>query len=142
MSTSRRAFLGASAATAAHVWIPKPVRGYTAAEVSGPVTPHKAGISKWDLDTPALVVDLDKMERNIAKLQRTLWLARASTDEDDATIVSWYLLDWDAEVARLARRYLHDRPKGPAGTSARGRYLGKRFFADCGLLATLNGQLA
>jgi D-serine deaminase-like pyridoxal phosphate-dependent protein len=71
MSTSRRAFLGASAATAAHVWIPKPVRGYTAAEVSGPVTPHKAGISKWDLDTPALVVDLDKMERNIAKLQRT-----------------------------------------------------------------------
>ena len=61
---------------------------------------------------------------------------------DDATIVSWYLLDWDADVARLARRYLHDRPKGPAGTLARGRYLGKRFFADCGLLATLNGQLA
>jgi hypothetical protein len=83
----------------------------------------------------------------IAKLQRTLWLARASIDGEagdagDATIVSWYLLDWDAEVARLARRYLHDRPKGPAGTSARGRYLGKRFFADCGLLATLNGQLA
>jgi hypothetical protein len=78
----------------------------------------------------------------IAKLQRTLWLARADVDGDDATIVSWYLLDWDAEVARLARRYLHDRPKGPAGTSARGRYLGKRFFADAGLLATLNGQLA
>jgi hypothetical protein len=79
----------------------------------------------------------------IAKLQRTLWLARATMDnEDDATIVSWYLLDWDAEVARLARRYLHERPKGPAGTVARGKYLGKRFFADCGLLATLNGQLA
>lgn len=78
----------------------------------------------------------------IAKLQRTLWLARADLDGGDATIVSWYLLDWDAEIARLARRYLHDRPKGPAGTSARGRYLGKRFFADCGLLATLNGQLA
>jgi D-serine deaminase-like pyridoxal phosphate-dependent protein len=31
----------------------------------------KAGISKWDLDTPALCVDLDKMERNIAKMQRT-----------------------------------------------------------------------
>ncbi len=87
----------------------------------------------------------------IAKLQRTLWLARATISHhgrghgnplvDDATIVSWYLLDWDPEVARLARRYLHDRPKGPAGTLARGRYLGKRFFADCGLLATLNGQL-
>ena len=80
-----------------------------------------------------------------AKLQRTLWLARATLDHgdavvDDATIVSWYLLDWDADVARLARRYLHDRPKGPAGTLARGKYLGKRFFADCGLLATLNGN--
>lgn len=67
MSTSRRAFLGASAAAAAHVWIPKPVKGYT-----GPVTPMKAGISKWDLDTPALCVDLDKLERNIAKMQRSL----------------------------------------------------------------------
>jgi 3-hydroxy-D-aspartate aldolase len=71
MSTSRRAFLGASAAAAAHVWIPKPVKGYTAAEL-GPVTPLKVGISKWDLDTPALCVDLDKLERNIAKMQRSL----------------------------------------------------------------------
>lgn len=82
-------------------------------------------------------------ERGLAKLQRTLWLARASIavtgGEPDATIVSWYLLDWDAEVARLARRYLHERPKGPAGTLGRGLYLHKRFFADAGLLATLNG---
>ena len=70
MSTTRRAFIGASAATAAHVWIPTPVKGYTAGN-SGPVTPMKAGISKWDLDTPALCVDLDKLERNIAKMQRT-----------------------------------------------------------------------
>ena len=70
MNKTRRAFLGASAAVAAHVWVPKPVKGYTAAEIV-PVIPHKAGISKWDLDTPALCVDLDKMERNIAKLQRT-----------------------------------------------------------------------
>ena len=75
----------------------------------------------------------------IAKLQRTLWLARADVDRDDATIVSWYLLDWDADVARLARRYLHERPKGPRGTEARGHYLSKRFFADAGLLASLNG---
>jgi hypothetical protein len=87
-------------------------------------------------------------EGTIAKLQRTLWLARASiaspgsageSIDGDATIVSWYLLDWDADVARLARRYLHERPKGPRGTDARGHYLSKRFFADAGLLASLNG---
>src|SRR5688572_4348585 len=71
MSTSRRTFIGASAAAAAHVWIPKPVKGYTAAEI-GPVTPMKPGVSKWDLDTPALCVDLDKLERNITKMQRSL----------------------------------------------------------------------
>jgi hypothetical protein len=75
----------------------------------------------------------------IAKLQRTLWLARADAGDGDATIVGWYLLAWDAHVARLAARYLHERPKGPAGTSQRALYLHKRFFADAGLLATLNG---
>src|SRR5690606_23075871 len=75
----------------------------------------------------------------LAKLQRTLWLARADLPDGDATIVSWYLLEWDATVARLTRRYLHVRPKGPAGTDQRGLYLSKRFFADAGLLATLNG---
>lgn len=78
----------------------------------------------------------------VAKLQRTLWLARTDVDGDDATIVSWYLLEWDSMVARLARRYLHVRPKGPAGTDQRGLYLHKRFFADAGLLATLNGPAA
>jgi hypothetical protein len=78
-------------------------------------------------------------EPALAKLQRTLWLARSDVGASDATIVSWYLLDWDPEIARLARRYLHERPKGPAGTDARGLYLHKRFFADAGLLATLNG---
>jgi D-serine deaminase-like pyridoxal phosphate-dependent protein len=71
MKSSRRAFIGAGAATAAHVWIPKPVKGYTAEEILTPVTPMKAGISKSELDTPALCVDLDKLERNIAKMQRT-----------------------------------------------------------------------
>lgn len=75
----------------------------------------------------------------VKKLQRTLWLARADLEDGDATIVSWYLLEWDARLAQLARRYLHDRPKGPAGTDQRGVYLNKRFFADAGLLATLNG---
>ncbi len=80
---------------------------------------------------------------SLAKLQRTLWLARATvsagSSAPDATIVSWYLLEWDPEIARLARRYLHERPKGPAGTTGRGLYLHKRFFADAGMLATLNG---
>jgi D-serine deaminase-like pyridoxal phosphate-dependent protein len=70
MKTSRRAFVGASAATAAHLWIPKSVNGYTAEEVMGPVKPQQSGISKWDLDTPALCVDLDKLQRNIDKMQR------------------------------------------------------------------------
>ncbi len=85
-------------------------------------------------------------ERGLAKLQRTLWLARATLSDGagdpDATIVTWYLLEWDADIARLARRYLHDRPKGPRGTTARGLYLHKRFFADAGLLACLNGASA
>jgi hypothetical protein len=80
-------------------------------------------------------------EPALAKLTRTLWLARCDIrPASDATIVSWYLLDWDPDVARLARRDLHDRPKGPAGSTARGLYLHKRFFADAGLLATLNGD--
>jgi hypothetical protein len=78
-------------------------------------------------------------EPALAKLARTLWLARSDVGRADATIVSWYLLDWDPDVARLVRRYLHERPKGPAGTDARGYYLHKRFFADAGMLATLNG---
>lgn len=84
-------------------------------------------------------------EPALAKLSRTLWLARCdvagrAASPGDATIVSWYLLDWDPEIARLARRDLHDRPKGPAGSASRGLYLHKRFFADAGLLATLNGD--
>ena len=71
-NSTRRTFLAASAATAAHVWIPRPVKGYTAAELLAPVTPMATGISKWDLDTPALCVDLDKLEQNIAKMQRSL----------------------------------------------------------------------
>jgi len=88
------------------------------------------------LEDPAIAMT---GEPALAKLARTLWLARASVEPGDATLVSWYLLDWDPEVARLTRRYLHDRPKGPAGTRARGLYLHKRFFAEAGLLATLNG---
>ena len=81
-ASSRRAFLAAPAAGAAHVWIPRPVKGYSTAEVlamtpldsarGGPVTPMGTGISKWDLDTPALCVDLDKFEANLANMQAAL----------------------------------------------------------------------
>ena len=61
---TRRSFLTTTAAGAASVWIPKPVKGYSGGEVraaseEGTLT---VGMSKWDLDTPALCVDLDAME--------------------------------------------------------------------------------
>ena len=74
----------------------------------------------------------------LGKLRRVLWLCRAA-DRAGAALLSWYLLDWDADVARWVRRDLHTRPKGPRGTDARGWYLHKRFFLDAGLYATLNG---
>src|SRR6185436_7043378 len=72
--SSRRSFLSAAGAASAFLWIPKPVKGYTAAEmramtVEGTVKP---GVSKWELDTPALCVDLDKMEKNVATMQAAL----------------------------------------------------------------------
>src|SRR5262245_2270239 len=70
---SRRSFLTAVAGVSTYFWIPKPVHGYTAAAVRvGDGQDAKPGISKWDLDTPALCVDLDKMERNVALMQETL----------------------------------------------------------------------
>ena len=64
----------AFAAASAYFWIPKPVKGYTAAEMRAMTidTRVKPGVSKWDLDTPALCVDLDKMEKNIATMQAAL----------------------------------------------------------------------
>ena len=79
----------------------------------------------------------------LTKLRRVLWMIRApltdATVTDGATFLSWYFVEWDAEIARLVRRDLHTRPKGPRGSSARGWYLHKRFFVDAGLYATLNG---
>ena len=61
--SSRRAFLSSALAASAAVWIPKPVKGYTAAEMRAmPIDVARPGVSKWELDTPALCVDLDEME--------------------------------------------------------------------------------
>jgi D-serine deaminase-like pyridoxal phosphate-dependent protein len=67
-SSSRRTFLTAAAAGAASLWIPRPVTGYSAAEVRRAVA-SDVGLSKWEIDTPALCVDLDKLAQNIAKMQ-------------------------------------------------------------------------
>ena len=71
---SRRAVLSGAAAAAVYFWVPKPVKGYSPVEmrgltVEGVVEP---GIAKSDLETPALCVDLDKMEQNIAAMQTAL----------------------------------------------------------------------
>ena len=103
-----------------------------------PIAQEPSGL--WRIvEDPAIAMVTERTA--LAKLQRTLWLARADLTGDDATIVSWYLLEWDADLARLAHRYLHTRPKGPAGTDQRGVYMHKRFFAEAGLLATLNGPV-
>ena len=71
--SSRRTFLSTAAAASAYVWIPKRVRGYTAAEMRAiSIDAGKPGVSKWELDTPALCVDLDKMEKNVATMQAAL----------------------------------------------------------------------
>src|SRR5438876_2557486 len=68
---SRRNFLMTSGA--ATVWASGTARGYTDGEMrahaeAGDLT----GVSKWDLDTPALCVDLDRFEQNIAAMRKNL----------------------------------------------------------------------
>ncbi len=69
---SRRRFLQASSAAA--LWIPSSVMGYTAAEMrefyaSGSMS---VNVSKWELDTPVLCVDLDLLEANLDKMALTM----------------------------------------------------------------------
>ena len=72
-SVSRRHFLAAGAGAAA-VWIPRPVKGYSAAEMRQQAVNDRieVGISKWDLDTPCLCVDLDRLDRNLDRMQTTV----------------------------------------------------------------------
>jgi hypothetical protein len=100
-----------------------------------PIAADRRGCWRVTEDPAVSMVDASPL----AKLQRVLWLARASLPGGDATFVAWYLLDWDDVVSRLVARDLHTRPKGGAGSTGRGWYLHKRFFADAGLLAALNG---
>ena len=69
---SRRHFL--QGAGAAAVWVPTSVKGYTAAEVRSfdSAGVMEQDISKWELDTPALCVDLDALEANLVTMQQTV----------------------------------------------------------------------
>ena len=71
-SVTRRRFLQAAGATT--VLAPGSVTGYSGAEVAAMTAgaQGQVGISKWELDTPALCVDLDALEANLATMQRTM----------------------------------------------------------------------
>ena len=71
-SLSRRRFL--QSAGAAAVAVPTSIKGFTAAEMRGfdATDVMEADVSKWELDTPALCVDLDALEANLATLQQTV----------------------------------------------------------------------
>jgi len=71
-SISRRRFLQASGAAA--IWIPTSAQGYTSQEMrdfyaNGEMS---VNVSKWELDTPALCVDLDLLEANLDKMATTM----------------------------------------------------------------------
>lgn len=71
-SLSRRRFLQAGGAAA--IWFPGSVAGYTASEMrefyaNGEMS---VNVSKWELDTPALCVDLDLLEANLDKMAQTV----------------------------------------------------------------------
>jgi 3-hydroxy-D-aspartate aldolase len=70
---SRRNFLVTSGAGAAAMCVSGNAGGYTGADMRARAADDALkGISKWDLDTPALCVDLDKLRQNIATLRTKL----------------------------------------------------------------------
>ena len=70
---SRRRFLQNSG-TAAALWIPTHVNGYTQQELVSFSDEERIQreISKWELDTPSLCLDLDALEANLAHMQETV----------------------------------------------------------------------
>ena len=77
---SRRHFLAAAGAGTASVWVPSSVRGYTGTELrQRQAQGTLGGVSKWDLDTPALCVDLDALEHNLATMRTRLAATRIAS---------------------------------------------------------------
>ena len=72
-SPSRRGFLQTAGAGSITMWIPNHANGYTGAEMRAKAADGSSiGVSKWELDTPALCVDLDKMDQNRATMRKKL----------------------------------------------------------------------
>src|SRR5215471_14620423 len=73
-TVSRRDVLHTAAVGAMTMWVPKSASGYTGAEMRAKTTEGGmgVGVSKWELDTPALCVDLDKLDQNIATMKARL----------------------------------------------------------------------
>lgn len=71
-TVSRRRFI--QAAGAASVLVPTAVKGYSGAEMEpmGSQQAQQIGMSKWELDTPSLCVDLEALEANLATMERTV----------------------------------------------------------------------
>src|SRR4029077_12166111 len=70
---SRRDFLVTSGTGAAALCVSGNAGGYTGAEMRARAADDNlTGISKWELDTPALCVDLDKLSQNIATMRSKL----------------------------------------------------------------------
>jgi D-serine deaminase-like pyridoxal phosphate-dependent protein len=73
MGVTRRSFISTSSAGAAALCASSNAGGYTAVATQARAAEDNViGVSKWDLDTPALCVDLDALERNIATMQARL----------------------------------------------------------------------
>ncbi|HKB13176.1 MAG TPA: DSD1 family PLP-dependent enzyme [Vicinamibacterales bacterium] len=70
---SRRNFLVTSGTGAAALCVSGNAGGYTSAEMKARANDESlVGISKWDLETPALCVDADKLTRNIDAMRTKL----------------------------------------------------------------------
>jgi 3-hydroxy-D-aspartate aldolase len=64
--------MSSGAAASVYFWVPTSIKGYTPDEMRGMLVDGevvKPGIAKADLDTPALCVDLDAFEQNVATMQ-------------------------------------------------------------------------
>ena len=73
MSVTRRSFIATSGAGAAALCVSNDAGGSMAVDMQARAADDRlTGVSKWDLDTPALCVDLDALERNIATMQTRL----------------------------------------------------------------------
>jgi hypothetical protein len=99
----------------------------------------RAGAARWRIvDGPAISM---RSVDAAAKLKQVLWVVRVDErDVPGAPVLSWYYQELDPDLAEALERSRHLRPKGGAGTQARGWYLRRDFFAACGLLRSLNGE--